>query len=184
MIRRDLDPCFDLERNECRAVDLEVMAGPAERLDEIAYLVCKRRVYRQSAQPIDREQHRPPAPGPSESGGGALHLWMALRHRLVVLRRDRACLGSEGEWGLVTDLSDAFRLDAALRRQRIANALDRGISDHHVSDCFGAHVPARAAADSVCCDKARSRGWTLAVRVVAEAQEGRAFDLRLHDEVG
>src|SRR5262245_62895947 len=109
---------------------------------------------------------------------------MALRHRLVVLRRDRACLRSEGEWRLVTDFGDAFRLDATLRRQRIANALDRGIGGHRVPDCFGAHVPARTAADAVSRGKARSRGWTLAVRVVAETQEGGAVDLRLHDEVG
>src|SRR5262249_45049062 len=159
MIRLNLDTCFDLERNECRAVDVKVMTGRAEWLDEPAYLVRKRRVDRQPPQPIDRKQHCPPAPGPPESGSGALHLRMALRHRLVVLRRDRACLCAEREWCLVTDFGDAFRLDATLRRQRIANVPDRGIGGNRVAGFFGAHVCARCAARGVSWEQGRSRGW-------------------------
>ena len=86
---------LDLERDEARRVDLEVVAGQPVALEERAQLVFERGIDRVAAAPVDGDEHRVPAAGPAPRRDRALHARLALGHRGVVVRGDRALLAPE-----------------------------------------------------------------------------------------
>ena len=149
-----------------------------------AQLVFERRVDAVAAAPIDGDEHRVPAAGPAARRDGALHARLALGHRRVVRRRDRALLAAER----LRRVEPRLRRSAADRcrrsRQRIAHAARCRIV---ATMCPIASAPTLPAAPLPMRSRAVSPSPVerrAAVHAVAEAQHGMAVVLDLDDELG
>ncbi len=111
--RLGADVQLDVERHEARRVDLDVVAGQPEALDEAAQLVFERRVDAVAAAPVDGDEHRVPAAGPATRRDGALHARLAFGHRRIVGRGDGALLPAERLRRVEARLRQRLRVDAA-----------------------------------------------------------------------
>src|SRR5207253_1747655 len=93
-----------------------------------------------------------------------------------------------GRGRALPDILDAFRLDATLRRQRIAYGGDRREIGDDVRQRFRADVPRHAIANAIGSGKSGpGRGvglGALAKLIVTETKICRAVSLDFHDEFG
>src|SRR5262249_9703982 len=116
--RRDTDGERDIQRHEARRVDLEVLAGESEALQVCAHLDFECRIDRETADAVDRHEHRVPTARPTPRRGRSLYFRMALRNLSVVSRGDSAFLGPERLWRIQPDLFERLRVSSADGRQR------------------------------------------------------------------
>src|SRR4029077_8980974 len=97
-------------------------------------------VYEQTSKTIHREKHRVPTASPSKRRGGALDASIALRHVRVISFCDCALLCAERGRRARPHTLARFRLDTALRRQRIANKGNCRECGHDMCERFRADI--------------------------------------------
>ena len=112
---------LDVERDEARRVDLQVVTGHPEALDEVADVLAKRVVDARSAGAVERDEDGVPAPRPAEGRGGALDAGMSLANGRVVRLGHRALLRAERLRRPLPHVLHALGLRAARRGQRVAH---------------------------------------------------------------
>ena len=113
------DPHLDLERHRARAVDFEIVAGHAERLDMATQRVFEAVVYVAPAAPVRSQEHRVPAARPAKRRGRTLNLVMPARDGRIVLGRHGARERAKGFRRIAADGVGALRLGAAPCREGI-----------------------------------------------------------------
>ena len=140
---RDADRQLELERHELRRVDLDVVPGEPERVQERAQLVLERVVDRAAADAVDGDEDRVPAPGPAPRRARLLHLGVPLGERRVVGHGDRALLRAERLRRVQPDALGRLRIRAAGGRQRVGHGGDRQVGDDAAAARRRRRCPAR-----------------------------------------
>src|SRR5712691_7088058 len=190
MILVDAYRHVQLERNVYGVLDLEVVAGQAERLEELAQSLPEGLIDGLPALSVGGDEDGVPAARPPEPALCLKHVrrvWIriALRESRVIVRGDRAQLVQAEILGsLLSHFFERLGIDAAPRRKRIPHPVDGRIRGDHMADRIPADVAVATVADPV----ARLVSLAFAgpgaeTASVAEPQRCVAVILDLGDEI-
>src|SRR5215471_10445604 len=149
MFRPNENNHFDLERDEVRLVDLDVVARHSKRIEILAHRVLERVVHGQSAKAIHGDEDGAPTPCPAKTCGGALHFRMAFGNMRVIIDGYGPLLGAKSVWGMLADILNAFGFGSASGGEGISDALYIRIVRDDMNQSVCSNVPGCAVADAI-----------------------------------
>src|SRR5262249_25536177 len=118
---------------------------------------------RQTTRPVQSDEYRVPAPGPTERCRRTLYLRMAFSHLRVIALAHGALLGAEGSRCALSHIFDAFGFCATLSGERIADGDDRRVAQHKMKERVRGNVARGAIANAIMSHEFSARVRTGAV---------------------